>query len=175
MKRSYRRPIAVMSAMLAVAIASSPVWSSPAWADTPAADKDFATKAAQAGIAEVAEARLALKNSTRPDIQNFARRMIADHTKAGDQLKTIASAQGLALPGDPSPEDQQAMTKLGSLSGVDFDRAYIESQVSAHEAAVGLFKQESDQGKDAQFRSFASSTLPTLEDHYTMIKSLPVH
>jgi putative membrane protein len=79
------------------------------------------------------------------------------------------------LPGDPSPEDQQAMTKLGSLSGEDFDRAYIESQVSAHEAAVGLFTQESEQGKDAQFRSFASSTLPTLKDHYQMIKSLPVH
>jgi putative membrane protein len=170
MNQSYRRPVAVMSAMLAVAIATSSVW-----ADTPAVDKDFATKAAQAGIAEVAEARLALKNSTRPDVQNFARRMIADHTKAGDQLKSIASSQGLALPGDPSPEDQQAMTKLGSLSGEDFDRAYIESQVSAHEAAVGLFTQESEQGKDAQFRSFASSTLPTLKDHYQMIKSLPVH
>lgn len=87
MNHSNLRPVAVMSAMLAVAIATSPVW-----ADTPAADKEFATKAAQAGIAEVAEARLALKNSTRPDIQNFARRMIADHTKAGDQLKTIASS-----------------------------------------------------------------------------------
>jgi putative membrane protein len=170
MNHSYRRPVAVMSAMLAVAIATSPVW-----AETPAADKDFATKAAQAGIAEVAEARLALKNSTRPDIQNFARRMIADHSKAGEQLKTIASSQGLALPGDPSPEDQQAMKKLGALSGEDFDRAYIESQVSAHEAAVSLFKQESEQGKDAQFRSFASSTLPTLNDHYEMIKSLPMH
>ena len=36
-------------------------------------------------MAEVAEARIALKNSTRPDVKDFARRMIADHTKAGDQ------------------------------------------------------------------------------------------
>jgi putative membrane protein len=170
MKRNPLKPIAVMSVMLSVGIATY-----SAWAETSGADKDFAIKAAQAGIAEVAEARLALKNSTRPDIHDFARHMIADHTKAGDQLKTIASTQGLALPGEPSAEDKQAMTKLGALSGEDFDRAYIEAQRSAHEAAVSLFTKESEQGSDAQFRSFASSTLPTLEDHYRMIKSLPVH
>ena len=159
--------MSAIGAVFAVSIAA-------AHAETAGIDKDFATKAAQAGMAEVAEARIALKNSTRPDVKDFARRMIADHTKAGDQLKTIASSEGLALPGEPSAEDQQAMTKLGALSGEDFDRAYIQDQISAHEAAVGLFTKESEQGSGS-FRSFASATLPTLEDHYRMIKSLPIH
>jgi putative membrane protein len=162
---------ATMSAVIGTFLAFS---IAVAHAETAAIDKDFATKAAQAGMAEVAEARIALKNSTRPDVKDFARRMIADHTKAGDQLKTIASSEGLALPGSPSAEDQQALTKLGALAGEDFDRAYIQDQISAHEAAVGLFTKESDQG-NGSFRSFASAILPTLQDHYRMIKSLPIH
>ncbi len=165
--RAARR-VAVMSAMLSVAgLAIAHADSNP--------DKEFAMKAAQAGMAEVAEARIALKNSQRPDIQVFARRMIADHTKANEQLKAIAKEQGIDLPTAPGDEDLVRMKQLGALAGKDFDNAYIQQEVKDHQAAVSLFTKESDSGQNAQLRSFATTTLPTLKEHDKMANALPQH
>ena len=160
------RHVAVMSVMLSVAGVTI------ARADT---DKDFVMKAAEAGIAEVAEARIALKNSQRPDVQMFARRMIADHTKANEQLKTIAKEQGIDLPNAPGDEELMHMKQLGALAGRDFDNAYIQKEVKDHQAAVELFTQESNGGQNTQLKSFATATLPTLKEHDKMANALPQH
>lgn len=163
------RVIAIISIMLSlvpVAIAR---------ADVSNADRDFVTKAAEAGLAEIAEARVALKNSQRPDVQVFARRMIADHTKAHEQLKSIAKAKGIEMPNAPSDLDLMRLKAMGALAGDEFDNAYIKQEVEDHDAAVKLFVQESDNGEDAQLKSFAATTLPTLKEHDTMAKSLPQH
>ena len=163
------RHVAVMSVMLSVAGVAI------AHADTSNPDKDFVMKAAEAGIAEVAEARIALKNSQRPDVQMFARRMIADHTKANEQLKTIAKEQGIDLPNAPGEEDLMRMKQLGATAGKDFDNAYIQQEVKDHQAAVALFTQESNDGQNAQLKSFATATLPTLKEHDKMANALPQH
>ena len=163
------RHVAIMSAMLSVAALGV------AHADTSNPDKDFVMKAAKAGIAEVAEARIALKNSQRPDVQMFARRMIADHTKANEQLKTIAKEQGMELPNAPDDEELMHIKQLGALAGEDFDKAYIEKEVKDHQAAVVLFAHESDNGQNAQLKSFATATLPTLKEHDKMANALPQH
>ena len=99
----------------------------PAAASMPAtkassADRNFATKAAAAGTAEIADAQLALKNSSRQDVKNFAQRMVDDHTKAADQLKSIATSKGIALPGGESAADKKNTDLLQKLSGVAFDQ-----------------------------------------------------
>ena len=141
-------------------------------ADVPSPDREFALKAAEAGVAEVEEARIALKNATRPDLRDFARRMIADHTKAGEQLKTIASGLGLEVSQGPNAADQAEMAKLQALAGTDFDKAYISKELADHAAAVSLFSQETENGQQPQLKSFATATLPTLQDHYKMIQTL---
>src|SRR5262249_13640263 len=161
--------IAIMSAMLAVASVAT------AQGQSSNSDKEFVSKAAEAGLAEVAEARIALKNSKRPDVQMFARRMIADHTKANAQLKSIAKQQGMELPNAPSDEDIARMKELGAKAGDEFDNAYIQQEVKDHESAVQLFTQESDSGQNAQVKSFATATLPTLHEHGRMVKALPQH
>jgi len=163
------RHVAIMSAMLSVAGLTI------AHAGSSNADKDFVMKAAEAGMAEVAEARIALKNSQRPDVQMFARRMIADHTKANEQLKTIAREQGIDMPNGPGDEDIMRMKQLSALAGKDFDNAYIQQEVKDHQAAVALFTQESDSGQNAQLKSFATTTLPTLKEHDKMVNALPQH
>jgi putative membrane protein len=163
------RVIAVISIMLSVA----PVV--VARADVSNSDRDFVTKAAEAGLAEIAEARVALKNSQRPDVQIFARRMIADHTKAHEQLKSIAKAKGIEMPNAPSDQDLMRLKAMGALAGNEFDNAYIKQEVEDHDNAVALFTQESNGGQDAQLKAFAAAALPTLKDHDTMAHSLPLH
>ncbi len=162
-------PIAVISAVLSLASFAT------ALADVSSTDRDFVAKAGEGNLAEIAEARVALKNSQRPDVQSFARRMIADHSKANEQLKSIAKSEGIEMPAAPSDRDLMRLKAMGALAGTEFDNAYIQQEVEDHGTAVDLFTQESNMGQNARLKSFASETLPTLKDHETMAKSLPLH
>jgi len=48
----------------------------------------------------------------------------------------------------------------------------VKSQVDAHKDAVKLFTRESKSGKDGDLKNFAGTTLPTLEDHLSMVTTL---
>src|SRR4051794_40796246 len=58
-----------------------------------AQDRNFATKAAQAGLAEVAAGKLAASNGGSDAVKKFGEQMVQDHGKANDQLKQIAQAK----------------------------------------------------------------------------------
>lgn len=139
-----------------------------------AADRRFATKAAAAGAAEIADAQIALQKSSRQDVKDFAQRMVDDHTKAADRLKSIASGESINLPASESAADRKKTDALQKLSGAQFDRRYIRGQRAAHKQAVALFSKESSSGKDSQLKSFAGQTLPTLQDHLKMITGMPL-
>jgi putative membrane protein len=59
------------------------------------------------------------------------------------------------------------------LSGAAFDKAYAKSMVSDHTKAVAMFQKEADKGGDSGLKSFAATTLPTLQEHLTMARALP--
>ena len=131
-------------------------------------DRDFVTAAAHANNGEIVLAKLALQKTSSPAIRMFAQRMITDHSKAGEQLTAVAtSTKAVTMPQPDSltPEDQQTHQTLSGLSGHPFDVAYIKSQIADHEAAVSLFQKEAKSGSNPSIMQFASSTLPTLQEH----------
>jgi putative membrane protein len=67
-------------------------------------------------------------------------------------------------------EDQALYKKLQGMSGSDFDKAYMEAMVKDHQKDIDEFQREADSGKDADVKSFASETLPTLREHLQMAK-----
>ncbi|HZP86735.1 MAG TPA: DUF4142 domain-containing protein [Burkholderiales bacterium] len=136
-----------------------------------AADRQFVHDAAIAGLGEVAKGKLAEQKAQDPQVRQFGERMVHDHSQANDRLKQIAKAKGIELPRSPGNTAQQDMNKLEKLSGDDFDRMYIEQQLSAHKKAIDEFRNEANAGKDADLRTFARDTLPTLEKHYDLAQS----
>lgn len=154
-------------------IAASLFAASPAFAAPSATDTDFATKAAQAGIAEISEGHAAETKGQSAAVKAFGKKMVGDHTKAADELKTVAGKSGVKLPTATSSDEKQVAEKLARLKGAEFDAAYSEQAVKDHEAAVALFKNEASAGSDAGLKTFAQQTLPTLEEHLRMAKELP--
>jgi putative membrane protein len=128
-------------------------------------DVEFVIDAAKGGMAEVELGKLATERAKNEEVKKFAQRMVDDHTKAGDQLKSIAESRGIRLPKDIEPKDKALLNRLQKLNGAAFDRAYMPAMVSDHMKDVNEFKKESNAGRDPQVKSFASSTLPTLEEH----------
>jgi putative membrane protein len=135
------------------------------------ADSSFATKAAAGGMAEVKLGELAKTNASSADVKTFGERMVTDHTKANEQLKQIATTKGITLPTSLNAKDQATYDRLSKLNGAAFDAAYMKDMVADHKVDVNEFKREADKGMDTDLKQFASSTLPTLQEHLQMAES----
>lgn len=138
----------------------------------PAADKTFVMKAAQGGMAEVNLGKLAAEKASRPDVKEFGNMMVEDHTKANDQLKSVANQKSLPIPTDVGAKHQALYDRLSKLSGPAFDKAYVKAMVKDHHEDVGDFRKEANSGKDPDIKNFASQTLPVLEKHLTAIEKI---
>lgn len=135
-------------------------------------DNDFMTEAAVGGMAEVELGKLASTKAQNADVKKFAQMMVADHTKANAELKTLAGGKGATLPTELDAKHKSSMTELQNLSGADFDKAYVAAQLADHEKTVKLFQTQSQSAADADVKAFAAKNLPTLQAHLEMVRNL---
>jgi putative membrane protein len=137
-----------------------------------ASDKKFVMDAAKGGMAEVELGKMATEKASSDDVKKFGQRMVDDHTKANEQLKQVASQEGIQLPTALSAKDQMTKEKLSKLSGTAFDKAYMNDMVKDHTKDVADFQKESTNGKDPAVKDFAAQTLPTLQSHLQQAKQI---
>jgi putative membrane protein len=135
-------------------------------------DELFSKKAAQGGIAEVKMGKLAADKSSNEAVKKFGRRMVEDHTKAGDDLKEAARKEGISLPQEMDAKEREAFDRLSKLSGAEFDKAYAQDMVKDHQEDIAEFTSEANGGHKDAIRSFASDTLPTLKDHLKLARAM---
>ncbi|HZR67370.1 MAG TPA: DUF4142 domain-containing protein [Terriglobales bacterium] len=164
--------IALVSMLGMCAAAQTTDSSKSSSASLTATDRQFIKKAAEGGMAEVELGKLATEKASSPDVKQFGQRMVDDHSKANDQLKQIASEKGVTVPDKLSAKDAATKARLEKLSGDSFDRAYMKDMVTDHTKDVSEFRTESKTAKDSDLKSFASQTLPTLEEHLKQAKSI---
>ncbi len=136
-------------------------------------DSAFLKQAAQNGNAEVEASKMALTKSSNADVKAFAQQMIDDHTKVGDELKTLAAGKGVEVSDKPSIAQSAKIKLLDAMSGANFDKRYASmTGVTAHRDTVKLFQKASADAKDADVKAFAAKSLPALQHHLEMAQSL---
>ena len=136
------------------------------------ADKDWVAMAGMAGLAEVEMGNLALQKAENADVKAFAQRMVTDHTKSNEELQQLATAKGLTLPAQLDGEHKAGVDHLNSLSGKEFDKAYMQHMVADHDKAVSHFTAGSTNVADADIKAYATKTLPVLQEHATLAKTV---
>jgi putative membrane protein len=164
--------------------------------------QQFVSDAAIGGMKEVRLSEIALDKSQNPQIRDFATRMVRDHSEANNKLTQIAQQKGLELPAtntfamdDPNwnnsvlnGSDQvkegyllntripvaayQDFKHLKSLSGKEFDDAYVQDMVGDHITTIHEFEVAQRNLTDPELRQFATTTLPTLRMHSEMAQRL---
>ncbi len=86
-------------------------------------------KAAKGGMMEVAMGQVAEQKAQSDDVKSFGKRMVADHGKANDELKSIAQQKGVKLPSKERTEKWSS------------DKAYIDMMVKDHEKDLAEFQE----------------------------------
>jgi putative membrane protein len=134
-------------------------------------DRKFVEEAAIGGMAEVEMGNLAGQKAGSDAVKQFGQRMATDHSKANDELKQVASTKGVQVPASLDHKHQRELDKLSKKSGADFDKAYMSLMVDDHKKDVAEFRKEAGSAKDPDVKSFASKTLPTLQEHLQLAQT----
>ncbi len=80
--------------------------------------------------------------------------------------------EGKNVYGQLSSSAQKKYDELAKLSGEKFDKQYLGTIIDSHKKSIKLFEKESKSGNDAELKSFATNTLPTLKQHLDMAQSV---
>jgi len=130
-------------------------------------DEKFVKTVCHKGAMEVAFAKMAQAKSTNADVKNLGKHMEADHTKANEELKTIAGTLGAVVDGQHA-DHRTLSDKMTSLQGAEFDREFVGWTVKSHMESIDLLKNYIRDGKQEQVKAFATKTLPVLQHHLEM-------
>jgi putative membrane protein len=134
--------------------------------------REFVMSAARDGMFEVEAGKLAQTKATDESVKKYAGMMVEHHSKANEELTTLAKSFNLEVPTQLPDDKRDKMQELRDEEADDFDEKYIEMMIDAHQDAVDLFeKQMKRNDDDPQLQQWASKTVPTLRTHLEEAKT----
>jgi len=136
--------------------------------------EQFVNKVTVSDMFEVKTGKLAADKAKSEDVRDFGEQMVDDHTETTEDLKELVKDEKIdvKMPTSLDERHKDQLDKLKKLSGADFDRAYVPTQVVAHEQAVTLFEDYSKSGDNEALKDWASDTLPALKEHLKEAREL---
>jgi putative membrane protein len=131
----------------------------------------------EANKADSAAGALAATKATSPDVKAFARLMMSEHHALRLQGQQLAKKLGVT-PAPPAndplaPMAQQETSTLQSTpKGAEFDRAYIDQEVTVHKAVKDLLDQAKSSAQNDQLKDLITKAQPVIEKHLDQAESL---
>ncbi|MEO7963780.1 MAG: DUF4142 domain-containing protein [Gemmatimonadaceae bacterium] len=140
-------------------------------------DPNIASTIGVINSGEIEAAQLATRKASSAKIKQFARDMIADHTKMQKSVDSLTAAKNLvpqsAPMGQTIQNDMKAMReRLSQLSGATFDTAYVNGQVADHQHALDALNGMAAKAQDTDVRSAIQGAIPKVQAHLDRARSL---
>ncbi len=126
----------------------------------------------QANLAEVEAGKLASQKARSPEVRKFAQKMVEDHGRKLEDLRSLAEKKGVAAPNRPSGEQAAVLKKLQAATGEEFDRAYMAEMVKAHGEMLQSTRKVAREAKDADLKAAAEKSAPGSEEHLEMARRI---
>jgi putative membrane protein len=128
-------------------------------------DKTFLKAQQETNLAEVSLGKIVMERATSEKVRELATKLVSDHQQVLELNRTLTSKLGLALPEQPSAEQQATAEKIKKLSGAAFDGAYVAAQVEGHTKSVAAAQKEISSGSHPEVKAFATEYLPKAQMH----------
>jgi len=135
-------------------------------------DAEFVMNAADGGMMEVELGKLAQQKASDDRVKEFGQMMIDDHSKANNELSSLAQTKNITILANVSEDKQQKIDDLSQKSGKDFDKAYMDLMVEDHQEDVDDFRDAANRAHDADVKAWAADKLPVLEQHLQKAKEI---
>jgi putative membrane protein len=150
--------------------------------------RDWVEERLVGGMTEVKLGELASQKAQNADVKAFGKMMVQDHTKAGEELKQVASQHNIQAPAQLDDEHRDKVDRLSKLQGAEFDREYMSQMVDDHENTMSALEdrldkqgnndnptytpKKNDNRVDMALNQWAAKAAPTVQKHLARAKQL---
>ena len=141
-------------------------------------DAQIAAIVVAANQVDIDAGQLAASKATNARVKEFARRMVTDHTGVNKAATALVTKLGVT----PEPNEtsrslttsgEQTRGSLQAKSGAEFDRAYIDNEVTYHQTVLdALDKTLIPNAQNAELKNMLVTTRPAFEAHLKMAKDV---
>ena len=123
-----------------------------------------------ANKADSAAGAVAAKKATQADVKAFARLMMVEHHALRKQGQDLAKELGV----EPKPPERDPLapyvaSEMKALQstpkGAEFDRTYIDNEVTIHQAVLDLANQARVTTQTPQLRDLIEKAIPVIRKH----------
>ncbi len=144
----------------------------PVWAQSAApTDPQIAAIVVTANQVDIDAGKLAESKAQSADVKAFAERMVTDHTAVNKSAKQLV--QKLQVTPEPNATSEslqkggdQNLATLKKLSGAAFDKAYIDHEVTYHEAVLNaLDKTLIPSAQNPELKALLVKVRPAFQAH----------
>lgn len=145
-----------------------PAPTTPAGAVT---DPEIAAIVVAADRVDIVNGELAQSKTSNPQVREFAERMITDHTAVNQQATALVTRLGVTPQDNPTSQQlvqggNETRERLRGMSGVEFDRAYIDNEVAYHQTVLdALDNTLIPSAQNAELRTLLEQTRPAFVAH----------
>jgi len=141
-------------------------------------DPQIAAIVVTANQVDIDAGKLATTKAHDKEVKAFAQQMITDHTGVNKQAtELVTKLKVTPEENDTSRSIKQGgddnLAKLKTLKGVDFDRAYIDREVTYHQTAIdALDKTLVPNAKNEELKALLIKVRPAFVAHLEHAKSI---
>jgi len=141
-------------------------------------DANIAAIVVAADKIDIDNGNLAQSKSKNAQVKAFAKQMVTDHTSVNQKATDLATKLSLTPEDNDTSRNLMANANatrdsLNAKSGADFDKAYIDNEVSYHSAVIDMLdKTLIPSTQNAELKSLLESARPTFVAHLDHAKQV---
>jgi putative membrane protein len=164
--------------LLSTALAGLFALAGSAWAQTAPDDAQIAGIVVAANQVDIDAGKLAQKMSKEKEVKDFARQMVTDHTGVNKQASALVKKLKVTPQESETSKSLKSggtenIAKLKTLKGKEFDKAYIDHEVTYHQTVIdALDKTLIPNAKNAELKDTLVKTRPAFVAHLEHAKKL---
>lgn len=136
------------------------------------ADNNFILQAGMSNVSEIEAAKVAVLKTTDTVVSSFAQQMLADHTAAQNDLKTMGGVVGFTVKDTTDAALATTIAQLNTLTGRTFDSTYIHNQLLDHQATIDFYIDELNNGNQLNVKAYANTVLQSISLHHQRADSI---
>lgn len=139
-------------------------------------DMDIANVIHEVNAGEIAAGEIAQSKATNAEVKAYAREMVTSHRamdKKGANITGATGASNAAIRDSVVNANQAMASQLQSAnSGAEFDRMYVDGQVTGHQNTLSFLQAAQNQAQNADLKQLITAAIPDVQKHLDRAKAL---